>query len=71
MAIASRTYWPSPTGRGTSLTRSNTVAERIAELEVEEERLLREIGRIGAELSARRREAGERLAAGIEAELEE
>ena len=45
--------------------------ERIAELEVEEERLLREIGRIGAELSARRREAGERLAAGIEAELDE
>lgn len=45
--------------------------ERIEELEAEEERLLREIGRAGAELSARRREAGERLAAGIEAELEE
>jgi DNA repair protein RecN (Recombination protein N) len=44
--------------------------ERIAELEAEEERLLREIGRVGAELSQRRREAGERLAAGIEAELE-
>ena len=46
-------------------------AERIAELEAEEDRLLREIGRAGAELSARRREAGERLAAGIEAELAE
>jgi DNA repair protein RecN (Recombination protein N) len=45
--------------------------ERIAELEAEEDRLLRAIGRSGAELSARRREAGERLAAGIEAELEE
>ncbi len=45
--------------------------ERIAELEAEEERLLREIGRVGAELSARRREAGERLAAGVEAELKE
>jgi DNA repair protein RecN (Recombination protein N) len=45
--------------------------ERIAELEAEEERLLREIGQAGAALSARRREAGERLAAGIEAELEE
>jgi len=44
--------------------------ERIADLEAEEERLLREIGRVGAELSQRRREAGERLAAGIEAELE-
>ncbi len=45
--------------------------ERIAELEAEEERLLRQIGRLGAELSARRREAGERLSAGIEAELRE
>ncbi len=45
--------------------------ERIAELEAEEERLLRGIGHIGAELSARRREAGERLATDIEAELEE
>jgi DNA repair protein RecN (Recombination protein N) len=45
--------------------------ERIAELEVEEERLLRDIGRAGAALSQRRREAGERLAAGIEAELDE
>lgn len=45
--------------------------ERIADLEAEEERLLRQIGRLGAELSARRREAGERLSAGIEAELKE
>jgi len=45
--------------------------ERIAELEAEEERLLRQIGHLGAELSARRREAGERLSAGIEAELKE
>jgi DNA repair protein RecN (Recombination protein N) len=45
--------------------------ERIAELEAEEERLLREIGRLGADLSARRREAGGQLAAGIEAELGE
>jgi DNA repair protein RecN (Recombination protein N) len=45
--------------------------ERIAELEVEEDRLLHEIGRLGSELSRRRREAGEGLAAGIESELEE
>ena len=45
--------------------------ERIAELEVEEDRLLHLIGRAGAELSKRRREAGERLSAGIEAELDE
>ena len=45
--------------------------ERIAELEADEERLLRDLGGLGADLSARRREAGERLAAGIEAELNE
>ncbi len=45
--------------------------ERIAELEAEEEQLLRQIGRLGADLSARRREAGERLSASIEAELQE
>jgi DNA repair protein RecN (Recombination protein N) len=45
--------------------------ERIAALEAEEDRLLRVIGQVGAELSARRREAGERLAVGIEAELDE
>ena len=45
--------------------------ERIAELEADEERLLRDLGRLGADLSARRCKAGERLAAGIEAELNE
>jgi DNA repair protein RecN (Recombination protein N) len=45
--------------------------ERISELEAEEDILLHEIGRLGLELSQRRREAGERLAIGIEAELEE
>lgn len=45
--------------------------ERIAELEVEEDRLLHKIGQVGAELSARRKEAAERMAAGIEGELEE
>ncbi len=45
--------------------------ERIAELEAEEDLLLHEVGRVGAELSAQRQEAGERLAAGIEAELGE
>ena len=45
--------------------------ERIAELEADEERLLGMVGEAGAELSDRRREAGERLSAGIEAELEE
>ena len=45
--------------------------ERIAELEADEERLLHELGQEGAELSARRRETGEALSAGIEAELEE
>ncbi len=45
--------------------------ERIAELEAEEDRLLHRIGQVGSELSARRREASERLAAGIEAELDE
>ena len=45
--------------------------ERIAELEDEEDRLLHEIGRLGSELSRQREEAGRRLAAGIEAELDE
>jgi DNA repair protein RecN (Recombination protein N) len=44
--------------------------ERIAELEAKEDRLLREVGFVGSELSAQRRDAGERLAVGIEAELE-
>ena len=45
--------------------------ERIVELEDQEDRLLHEIGKLGAELSARRREAGKELALGIEAELQE
>jgi len=45
--------------------------ERIAELAADEDGLLHSIGRIGAELSARRRAAGDRLAAGIEAQLDE
>ncbi|UCC63794.1 MAG: DNA repair protein RecN, partial [Anaerolineae bacterium] len=43
--------------------------ERIEELRVREEALLREIGALAAELSRRRREAADRLAAAIEAEL--
>jgi DNA repair protein RecN (Recombination protein N) len=45
--------------------------DRIAELEEKEERLLHDIGRVGTQLSARRKEAGGRLAKGIEVELEE
>lgn len=45
--------------------------ERIAMLEGEEDRLLHEIGALGTMLSRRRREAGENLAIGIEAELAE
>ena len=44
-------------------------SERIAELEQEEERRLRAIGRLGMELSQARRAAGERLARAIEQEL--
>jgi len=43
--------------------------ERIAELREEEDRLLHEIGRVGKALSAARKAAAEKLAAGIEAEL--
>jgi DNA repair protein RecN (Recombination protein N) len=43
--------------------------ERIEELEAEEARLLAELGRRGAALSAARRGAGERMARAIEAEL--
>lgn len=43
--------------------------ERIEELEAEEARLLAELGRQGAALSAARRAAGERMARAIEAEL--
>ncbi|MDY7080140.1 MAG: DNA repair protein RecN [Chloroflexota bacterium] len=45
--------------------------ERCAELQVEEERLLTQLGELALELSLRRREAAERLAAGIEAELQD
>lgn len=43
--------------------------ERIEELEAEETRLLSELGRLGAELSAARRAAGERMGRSIEGEL--
>jgi DNA repair protein RecN (Recombination protein N) len=43
--------------------------ERIAELEAEAEKLLAEMGRRGAELSAARRGAGERMSRAIEREL--
>jgi len=43
--------------------------ERVEELRAEEERLLREIGRLGQRLSEARHAAAERLSAGIEAEL--
>lgn len=45
--------------------------ERIAELQAQEQTLLREIGRMGAALSEQRRQAGERLSAAVEAELAE
>jgi DNA repair protein RecN (Recombination protein N) len=43
--------------------------ERITELRAEEERLLAEMGQLALELSLRRREAAQRLSAGIEEEL--
>jgi DNA repair protein RecN (Recombination protein N) len=43
--------------------------ERVEELRREEDRLLREIGGLGKQLSEARRAAAEKLAAGIEAEL--
>jgi DNA repair protein RecN (Recombination protein N) len=45
--------------------------ERRAELEAREHDLLAELGRMGAEISARRAKAAEELALGIEAELAE
>jgi DNA repair protein RecN (Recombination protein N) len=45
------------------LTRS---AEHLADLEAKERHLLDEIGRLAGELSQRRREAGDRLAAAVE-----
>ena len=43
--------------------------ERIEELEAEEEQLLRALGKLGAQLSSRRQEAAERLAAAVETEM--
>ena len=43
--------------------------ERVEELQAEEDRLFHEIGDLAAQLSAQRREAGDRLSAAIEAEL--
>lgn len=45
--------------------------ERIEELEAEEDQLLHRVGDLAANLSAKRKEAGERLAAAIERELDE
>jgi DNA repair protein RecN (Recombination protein N) len=45
--------------------------ERIIELEAQEDHLLREIGSTGEELSVARRDAGDRMVVGIEAELKE
>lgn len=42
---------------------------KTTELEAREEKLLRAVGKLGAELSRQRREAGERLARQVEAEL--
>lgn len=45
--------------------------ERIAQLRKQEEALLRKIGKLGQALSAARRRAGEKLAQGIETELQD
>ena len=45
--------------------------ERIAELQAEEERLLQEIGRVGAALSVQRREAAITMSAAVESELDD
>src|SRR5690606_36955570 len=49
-----------------SITHSD---ERAEELRAEEQQLLAEMGEVGQALSAARREAADRLAAGIEAQL--
>jgi DNA repair protein RecN (Recombination protein N) len=51
------------------LDRISHSEERIAELVAEEDRLLRCIGELGEVLSAKRKEAGERLAVAVEREL--
>jgi DNA repair protein RecN (Recombination protein N) len=45
--------------------------ERVEALRTQEDALLREIGQVGAELSARRREASDRLATAVEAQLDD
>jgi DNA repair protein RecN (Recombination protein N) len=45
--------------------------ERIVELQAQQEELLLKVGQLGSALSARRREAGQRLAEVVEAELDE
>ena len=51
------------------LNELNNWEVKTADLEQQEEKLLREIGRVGAELSERRRRAGEDLARQVEREL--
>lgn len=53
------------------LARIENSEERILELQAQEEKLLRQVGQMGSALSARRREAGLRLAEMVEAELDE
>jgi DNA repair protein RecN (Recombination protein N) len=53
------------------LERIEHSGERIEELRAREEVLLAEVGRMGAELSLRRRSAGKRLASAVEAQLAE
>jgi len=55
----------------TDLDNITHAGERIEGLQKKEEVLLRKIGQLGAALSASRREAGERLSQGIEAELQD
>ena len=44
--------------------------ERVADLEAEEDQILHQIGQVGADLTERRRAAGERLSRGVERELQ-
>ena len=55
----------------TDLERIDHSGERTAELRVQVNDLLHQIGELGAALSARRREAGKSLSDSVEAELEE
>ena len=56
-------------GRRDELETISHAEERIGQLETEEHQLLADLGRHGAELSAARRAAGDRMAQAIEAEL--